>query len=117
MNNTSLYTQKNDTAGGTATITGTPRLFIDVASGATSQAGFTTNDTDTTTVTTTDFKLFGTDVYWKATDGTLTANFWATTTDMDDVWMLVWNEPDDDLDDSTPVVVQTTPPASSSSKS
>ncbi|KUJ08755.1 uncharacterized protein LY89DRAFT_764088 [Mollisia scopiformis] len=111
MNDTSLYPQKNTTAGGSGTITGNPKLYIDTSTDAIAQPGFTTNDTDTTAATTTGFRFLGTDIYWKASDGTLLANFWATETDMDGVWSLVWNEPDDTLDNSTPVVIQNMAPA------
>ncbi|CZR66199.1 uncharacterized protein PAC_16100 [Phialocephala subalpina] len=111
MNNTSLYTQKNLTSGGSGKFTGEPKFFIDTSTDSTAQAGFTTSDESTTTNTTTGFRFLGTDVYWKDSDGTLQAKFWATATNIDGVWKLVWNEPNDVLDDGTPVVIQTTPPA------
>ncbi|KAF8863748.1 hypothetical protein BDZ45DRAFT_87323 [Acephala macrosclerotiorum] len=111
MNNTSLYAQKNLTSGGTGTITGQPRLLIDTSPSSTAQVGFTTCDGDTTTNTTTNFRFLGTDLYWEASGGTLLASFWATMTSKENVWKLVWNEPNEVLDEGTPVVVQTTPPA------
>jgi hypothetical protein len=111
MNDTSLYAEKNTTAGGSGSVTGNSRFYIDVSTDATSQSGFTTTEDDTTTVTTTGFRFFGSDVYWEASDGTLSANFWATATDIDNVWNLIWNEPNDVLDGSTQVVIRTEPPA------
>lgn len=115
MNDTSLYTQPNTTAGGSRPLFGSPMLFIDTSSDATSQAGFMNGTNTTDITTTTNFRFFSTDVYWIASDGTLEAKFWATPTDTDNVWTLIWNEPNTVLDDdSTPVVLQTLPPASDS---
>lgn len=111
MNNTSLYTQKNLTSGGSGTFSGEPRLQIDTTTDATAQSSFTADEDDTTTNTTTNFRFLGTDLYWENSDGTLQANFWATTTSMENIWKLIWNEPNDKLEDGTTVVVQTTPPA------
>lgn len=108
MNSSSLHIQNNATAtGGSANLTDNPMLYIDTASGATAPSGFTANGT--LGYSTTNFKVLGNAVYWQDTNGNeLLSSFWATTTDMDGVYRLVWNQPNEVLTDSVPVTVQAT---------
>lgn len=109
MSDSSLYASKNSTAGGSSGFTGPDLMYINTASGEIAQSGFmTSNDT---TMTTSGFRFYGTDLEWEDSDGVLMSNFWATATDDEGIWSLVWNSPNDALDNGTSVVITTNAPA------
>lgn len=106
MDNKSLFASKNETAGGSAEFNGTHTFFIDTSADSTAQSGFMASNTTSTEIAITDFRLFGSDLYWEAADGTLLANFWATETETDGIWALMWDQPNNVLSRGTPVVIK-----------
>ena len=77
-------------------------LYIDTATDANAQVGFTASPTSDQTYT--NFYWYGTYLMWESSDGELNDPFWGEL--VDDLYPLFYNEAGVAVDDNFPIVIK-----------
>ncbi len=107
---TSSGTTLNATSNSTGNSVGA--LYIVDSDASFAAAGFITNNSTVPSgAVTSGFRLFGGQLVYLDSNGTMEAQFWATTTSSTGVWSLMWNSAGTSEDNSVPVAIKTKAPA------
>ncbi|KAG4419638.1 hypothetical protein IFR04_007235 [Cadophora malorum] len=85
-------------------------FIVDTDSAFTAAGFLSSNSTTPTDAITTGFKVYGGQVVL-VSNGTLLSQFWATTTDTEGVYSLMWNSAGTSQDNSVPVALKTMAPS------
>lgn len=101
---TFIATPSNGTLNGNAS---TARLYIDTSNGGFNTVGFTDSASSNSTATTSGFLIFGSLLMWKSSEGQVQSKWYASPTDVKDVYVLKWNVDNIATESATPIVLKT----------